>query len=219
MIKLNITNKYLKVSFGIIGAILIGAIGSGVWENLLSPFFEFLVKISIQTFTLGRKVFLDSIYEDIAKGFSDKYSIRFFYFFESTLFAILIITLFFAKRSIKKIIFSYKEEHEKTEEESKYSEKNLKRKILLTNIILFLLLITFSSIFIEERVNLYKNNAIVHIEQSLRIIMPYLSQKEINQLKSQFALIKSKEDYVELDKKLRDIARDHSTILPDFEIF
>jgi hypothetical protein len=69
-------NRLLKVLGGISAAIILGAIGSGVWARILSPFIDWvyihIINI-INTVYTGNK---DSIYLAATQGFNDRYSIK-----------------------------------------------------------------------------------------------------------------------------------------------
>lgn len=209
MTKFNV-NKYLKVVLGVIGAIFLGAIGSGVWENLLSPLMGVCTELAINIITLGKESFLNSIYEDIAKGFSERYSIELYYTVWFLVFSFFLGYFRADKFSLKK-----KAKNLSDDEKEKYANRDKK----FTNYLLFFLVLILFSLIIQGSVDRYKNRAIIYIEQSIRICSPYLSQKEINHLFSQFASIKTKEDYIALDENLRDIAGKNDKELPDFEIF
>ncbi len=64
-------NKYLKIIFAAILTIILGAIGSGVWERFLSPAFDKTREIIINVMNYFVISYKDSIYADAAKGFHE----------------------------------------------------------------------------------------------------------------------------------------------------
>ena len=61
-------NKLVKIILGVIGTILIGAIGSGVWERFLSPLIDSTASRLASLFSLVSKSYANSLYSDIGKG-------------------------------------------------------------------------------------------------------------------------------------------------------
>ena len=59
---------YLKWLVGILGTILLGAIGSGVWDLILSDFFSWLGGVVLNLVSSMSQSYLDSLYEDIWRG-------------------------------------------------------------------------------------------------------------------------------------------------------
>ncbi|MBJ6911644.1 hypothetical protein JG661_20470, partial [Vibrio cholerae] len=67
-------NKYIKVTLGTIGAIVIGAIGSGVWEYILQPVLKNGSNAFLELATLGAESYKDDLYQEVAKGYQEKAS-------------------------------------------------------------------------------------------------------------------------------------------------
>lgn len=81
-----------------------------------------------------------------------------------------------------------------------------------------LIFITFCLILFNIISIWYKENAIAHIQQAISICSPHLSNLEVKELNSQFAKIKTRNDYFKLDNKLREIAANYQLDLPKFNI-
>jgi len=58
----------MKWLAGIIGTILLGAIGSGVWDWVLSDFFSWLGSSAIALASSVSQTYLDSLYSDVWRG-------------------------------------------------------------------------------------------------------------------------------------------------------
>ena len=103
-------NNYIKIGLGILATILLGAIGSGVWEYLLKPFFEFGTKFILNIATLGIETFKNDIYLQIAKGFMEKASSDNLKML-NTFYVIMIVAYFlFIKTRINDISKNFNEE-------------------------------------------------------------------------------------------------------------
>ncbi|MBU6391666.1 MAG: hypothetical protein KGQ83_05460, partial [Planctomycetes bacterium] len=72
------SQKLLKIIGGIAAAILLGAIGSGVWERILSPGLNGFYRISVNVISSISLNYKDAIYKSAAKGFHETYSFRVF---------------------------------------------------------------------------------------------------------------------------------------------
>jgi hypothetical protein len=54
---------------------------------------------------------------------------------------------------------------------------------------------------------------------NIEVISPYLNDLEIRNIRSQFSLISSKKEYLEIDKKLNEIAKKNNAILRKEELW
>lgn len=61
-------SKPIKIILGIIGTIVIGAIGSGLWERILSRIFDSATSSLAALFSLISKSYANSLYSDVGKG-------------------------------------------------------------------------------------------------------------------------------------------------------
>ena len=69
------TRKPAKILGGIAAAIVLGAIGSGLWETLLSPGLELTVSGVVRLFAALSHTFKDFVYSEAARGFHEKHSL------------------------------------------------------------------------------------------------------------------------------------------------
>jgi hypothetical protein len=224
------TKKCIKTIAAILGTILIGAIGSGVWQHLLGPAFFFLRDVILNLSSLDIKKIQNNIYIEIGKGFHEGLSKKSFNIL-NMLYVYVIIYI------IVRIILDYREteknlqmiQKEQTTSEkptmkelnNKFKELNNKFKKMGKYNLICLLLATFViCISILDKVQYeYINSAITYYQQMNVINRPYLSQNENLRIESEFAQISSKEDYVKIVNNLKDIALKNKQKVPTFDIW
>lgn len=211
--------KRLKIGLTILGIVILGAVGSGVWEIAGNPLLRFFSNVAVYIVTFGKEILLDSIYEDIGRGYSEVYSIGVFFFLAIIIACLSLIGFIFIRLIFKDLVARFEGEPER-ERLTKQKVKRMKRRFqymwyigaLFT--LLFIILTTTKFL-----VALYKNGARSHIYQSVTICSPYISEKEEKELLSKFALIKSRNDYINLNNQLKNIAEQNGVELPELEPF
>lgn len=194
--------KKLKIFFGILSAIILGAIGSGVWEQILGPILNFLVSIIIKILGKLSINLQDRIYNKASSGFHEIPS----------LIMLLLLTMFFLLLSQRYL----------------YNNPNYK-KIKIENIILnfldskygfylksFLIIagasfLAFGGIIISSA-----NDVTTFSEKSIRIVAPYIEEKEKLMLVSEFSQIKTTNDFNQFKIHLEKIAKNNNLELPKF---
>ena len=93
----------------------------------------------------------------------------------------------------------------------------LKRQIKRLDRMNLLGLVFILSVLLFQRITLsYVSGAITHFEQVYTICLPYLSESERASIRSDFARIRSKKDYVQVLDKLQETALKHSVLTPNF---
>ena len=229
--------KILIAILALPGAVFIGAIGSGVWDLILKPTLfrgrDTILNIAV----LGMEVLKNDIYEEVSKGFHEKPSLEIYFI---VIFLLTISLIFFAsihyfktmeiKKEHEKLLLKIKSKiEEKKENEKKYlspadifkEESKRKPFILLLsilniiNIVLIIVLITNMLLLYYSRN--YINSAITHFQQMSSIVKPYLDRQQENQIVSEFAQIKNKQDYVNVIAKLEQLAKKNNLEIPEFE--
>lgn len=184
-------NKTLSWLVGIIGVLIIGGLGNGVWEYILKPLFSFSIDLILNLSTLGIESFKDTVYQSIAEGFSEKNSIQ-AYGLVTMLYVWLSMIVF--TFLLKKYKNSTKKENHNTNESKISLNRDLGMKKRLY-ILSFLTFILFIITFIENIQLRYINNSIVYYNQLINITTPYISEQEVKNFNSKFSLIKNKTDY------------------------
>lgn len=206
--------KGVKIVFGVIGTIFVGALSNGVWENLFRPGLTFLKTAILNLTSLGINSFKDDIYKEIAKGFYEKPSLELV-----QQFAILFVgfALMITVVTILKEYFSG----------NQTSSKHVQSfaKVLVANRKLLLVFTTFYIIFASTVVIVYSvrmayiNEAIANFEQAYSIALPHLEDKQEKYLISNFAQIGCRSDYEKILNDLRIVAQKNGLKVPKFNIW
>ncbi|HAS8112859.1 TPA: hypothetical protein I7666_06085 [Vibrio vulnificus] len=173
-------NNYIKILGGIFATIFLGAIGSGLWERFLSPFFDWASLKTVSIISSLSNKYLDSIYYNAAN-------------FEPNLvesmFRYLILT------SVFSVFFIY------SLEEKMQARNAIGRFLTSWPVIIFngaFVIVLYVGMVTDKESYNVKNN----VERNIEIIRPYLSESEYFHLKSEFLRIEGKTDFTNLNTKL-----------------
>ena len=186
---------------GLLVVVFLGALGSGLWLHALEPFVIFILRLA----SLGFDTYKVDVYKEIARGLHEYASYALF----GTVTAIwvglqlgLLLALF--------TLMWFKAKMREREERIRSAKKWVYAYGLL-----FVFLSTAQLIAVARHT--YINSAVTHFRQVLRIASPYLDESEQAVILSQFAQVKSKEDYVRIVDRLADSAETHGQNVPPFD--
>ncbi|MBK7142472.1 MAG: hypothetical protein IPH75_10365 [bacterium] len=198
-----------KWLFGILGAIIVGAIGSGIWDLLFKPLFSVVGRLLLSVGTFGISSISQSIYEDVAKGFRESPSLEVEAMLMGTISGFILISLLgpWAK---SKLVERFAE---KPDSQNLSSGKAMIRSL---TIVIIMIIVFFFGRLLQAT---YVNMAIVHYNQSLRICRPYVNQEFELQIDSRFAAIESKSDYAAVIRSLDSVAASNNVALREFTIW
>ena len=209
----NFFNTYPKIKylFYFAGTLVVGGLGSGVWEYILKPLFSNGVDFILDLSTLGIETFKNSVYEEISQGFSEKNSIKIYNLFITLLmgsFVIFFLLMFDRIKAIKeKLILTENTEEKKEKKNIELEVSNIEIKL---RIFIFLTSCFFLILLIYTKKLDYINNSIIYYTKLKDITSPYVSDLELKKITSNFAQIKNKNDYVSLINKLHSISEENN---------
>ncbi len=192
--------KITKVALGIAATIILGAIGSGVWEKLLSPFISFLGNTLSSTIAKISSSYSDSIYTKAAILETVDYSDR---------AAVLIIFIFMV------LAFIYSINTLKEIRPVRLSIESVKECFSGWRGVIFsgaFILIIFILISRDSLVRDIQNYSLKHME----IVHPHVTEKEYLLLRSQYLQMTNENDFKEFTKKLSKHFVSNSLVLPEF---
>lgn len=204
------TKKYPKLSWflGVVGTIVIGGLGSGVWEYILKPLILMGTNTILDVTTLGLETYKNAIYIEIAKGFTDSNAVS-----SVTRVGLLIAYIFLIFYVILKAILHKQRKQFVVSDEKirildlEIIKKKLKVAGILIKIFLFLIFILFTLEFSNSFKSMYINDAITYYEQLRKIALPYTDDNNIKKIDSKFALIKNKKDYISVISELEEVLK------------
>jgi hypothetical protein len=217
-------SKWKKAALGIVGAVLLGALGSGLWDVGIKPGSRWLGNAILNVATLGSVAVKDATYREAAKGPHDAPALALLSLSLGMLMGLItvlpIITLLLQKRMT---IPRRPSQHDGSDDFRAARELALEdeRKTSLTFRVLYmmelLLLLTVSSVFIVFLKTAQASRAYTFFFQSMAICRPYIEEHQAQILASRFAGIQGRAEYIELITELRHIAATNQRQLPDFE--
>ncbi|WP_428385426.1 hypothetical protein [Nevskia ramosa] len=233
-----------KVILSGIAALIVGGLGNGVWEYVLEPTFTWSLTGVLNIATLGVQSFKDDLYREIAKGFHEESSLSLantLYYWAGYG---VVAGLFLFTRKTKDVVSSIaavskelddiesmvdgsakpnKPEDDIRTRISKLRDANLgvapRAKFLhKAAYVLFSLGIAFFAwMIIGNAKGRYINSAIVHYAQSLSIVAPLATNKELATFQSRFARVTSKADYEALISEIATVGARGDLRIPDFK--
>ena len=214
-----------KWALGIAGTILLGALGSGLWDIALKSAFTSAGRGILTALTFGYGSVRDGFYVEIAQGHTDRASLWLVAYSTIPMFWGFAFFIAWMRRGGEQKETA--EEATRMRSDASYREKRLgelkaelkvlERRLALLQRAALLLGIFMLSLLVFRAIKLtYISSAITHYEQAFTICLPYLSEPERSSIRSQYAQIKTKEDYVRVLQRLQDVATGHAVTLPTF---
>jgi hypothetical protein len=202
--------------------ILLGAVGSGLWDAILRPVLFKIGKALFTILSFGRKRASDKVYKEASLGHHERSSILVLMFIFAFPLGVVAggelewLTNGFATKSISKQTIASEQCSGKqgTEKEdciiASFKERFGAKFHLLSLLLLFISIIIGYEIFAISAAN----RVVTNFEQCLKICRPFMSAEEVIKLESHFALMKSKEDYGKIIKTLSEVANKNAIDLP-----
>lgn len=212
-------NRTIKVIVGIISALFLGALGSGLWDLILR---DIIVGLGNVTLTLISSVwggYVDLLHKDIGKLHGDSLSVPVFAVVTEFLFLapwiLVMISLRYVSQLRKKIT-EYKKSKPLSKDEllmkvAFYRKITLRAMIPLTVLTTILVAVLFWQIT-------YTRNASNWAERSVEILLPYVTAHEYNKLRSDLRAIENAEQFYALERQLQNTAAKASIKLPPFTV-
>jgi len=203
-IKTLFTWKYVRF---VLITVLLGAVGSGVWEWMLKPVISGSSEVVLNVATLGVTAFKNSLYQDIALGFREGPSLRLYF-----------AVFGFLPTFIVAFMAGFLTSHRRVK--IRRSESGLDRAMdwsfkPILMIVIFLLIFSI----VQASQTAYINRAITYFQQLSAIAAPYLSDEQRLLIRSRFAQISTREDYAKLEDELAKVCRARNQRLPDFKVW
>ena len=187
-------SKFAKWTAWLIGTLIIGGLGNGVWEKFLSPFLIFLSEKIINLLSNLSTTYSDALYTSISSSLFFNTNSR-LYSAQIIFIALIIIIAHF-------YVFKFLPD----------------KKIPKVDFVLFFILILilfFASTFNFSRLS-FINNASTNSHMNLEIIRPYIGEQKYLELRSYFFRIKTKKDFDNFEEKIITISNEKNLKLNKF---
>jgi hypothetical protein len=208
-----------RLARGLIVAVLLGAIGSGIWELLIKPSIKFLVSVSVSGIASIFNGYLDMVYRTVSRNPFDTFD------FVLSLFLICMClpwVLMFSHWILLKDDLEDIESPDDQDESEECAKDNLISEIKgmqrsVTHKMIPVLIIATVLLWLPISVSIYSRSAAIFLERSIEIVAPYISEQERLGLRARFRSIETASDFFQLEESLRLLADKHSAELPEFE--
>ena len=187
------------------GTLLVGALGSGLWEAIIKPGMLWFGTLMLNLGTLGLSSLRDGMYADVAKGTYERAGVMLLSIATGSLCGFLtgplIVGLLLRNRGENGLPTS------------------AVVRIIRKNWALTAVPLIFSMIFF---VNLFRVSYIIrassYADQLIRIVGPYVNDKERLELQSELSQISNRDKYIQLTDKLKRIAVENKASVPVFTV-
>jgi len=195
--------------FAIVGTVILGAIGSGLWDSLFKPVLPWVAKTIFNIATLGLKQAQDGLYSEIAKGTYERAALDIFNLIMATIFFVAIVSV---ARGISTLRGAKNDANA-----LKGLQPIIKRKLRIASVVLLSLI---SGYWVYHAVRMtYVVRAAANIEQYQLIVGPYLSGDQRLTIRSRVAQMSSKDDYEKIITDLGKVASAHKLRVPEFDLY
>jgi hypothetical protein len=215
-----------------VGAITLGAIGSGLWDVIVKPSGHWAGNAILTASTLGSARVKDQMYLEAAKGYREGASLATLEMLTSVLIVSPFPFIFWtikARTEFRRAISSAAARD--TERNSARSEnampssvnkyrflrKRIERKFMILYGLIVLLFIFIGADFISILKVAQANRAYGFFSQSMSICRPYIDERQAQILASRYAGVRSRADYLKITDELRQIASSNHLLLPDYK--
>jgi len=228
-------SKLSKIVIAGIGAIILGAIGSGLWEEIVKPLLGYLTTLIVEISTKMSDGYLDSLYESVGVADKSVFSQYLYTLFSSAFMALPIVIFYLLLKIMDRVGKRAKDEHTDStkdpiehagsglhsyifEAEDKTRNFKIAKYSTLALMIPLLVMSTLTSSSTLFSV-IYNHSTTIYVEQSLDIVSPYITDQNLKELISEYRLIDNKGKFLALNAKLIQIAESNSITLPEKEIY
>ncbi|MCK4956601.1 MAG: hypothetical protein KAS49_03125 [Candidatus Cloacimonetes bacterium] len=193
----------LKIVAGILATIILGAVGSGVWERFLSPLVDLMYIKVVELFSYLSSSYLDSIYRDAIYLNVDFVSVN------TYTFLLLALTMTLVLYSLSKQTVS------KSVAKSVSKTCNIMFKSVFSSMFwgAFLILIMIVDISTSTSAKLSD-----YSKESMEIVRPYVGENNYRTLYSEFLRVNNKDSYMEYHKKLENYSAEFEVPLDKYEL-
>ena len=188
--------KSLTIAAAPIGVILLGAVGSGVWDRLGSSFFDWIARAIITAVSALFGTYKDSIYREASVGFHEHAA--------TSLYALAMGAAVGMCISFVVLIGRRRGNSSSKSDASRIS-RVFQSRVFAYVVVLAVLSFAAVSFFRD----IYVAAVVVYAESSIDRLAPYLTDAEEEELVAQFRNVRGAEDYYAFYSRLLEIYEAH----------
>lgn len=198
-------NKAVKWILGVLGMILVGAIGSGVWSGVLGPVLHSAGIGLLNLMALGFKSYKDSVYRQLAVDNAHLAAIE--------VYSLLAGFFIGVSAGLMGFLAGWRAGSRRPPGE--------RTTPLFFSAFPYFAFVALGIVTVFLGINTakisYITSALANYHQTLRVVSPYLSAQERLSVESQFAQIRTRQDYVDILDRLNSVAGEHGQKAPGFQ--
>ncbi|WP_284336584.1 hypothetical protein [Comamonas sp. NoAH] len=185
----------------VVVSLILGALGSGLWELAIRPIFAFLGTAALDVVTLGLESARNSLYEEVAHGQYERATLSLISAGVGLMAGATTTVLF--RRNLLHVV------------RGPAGEQRRQRPFVVTLLLVFT---TTMMLLLVYRVA-YVNRAANYFERLSHIVAPLQTDLQRVQVRSQFAQVTTREEFVKVIDGMRSLARANNLKVPDFTIY
>lgn len=197
--------KLIRIIVGIVATIVLGAIGSGLWERFLGPALDGLTRVSIGVFSHGHNSYRDSIYESAAKGFHEAH-------------ALALYTLFLSLLPVGYMLILRRHPTRRTPQGSPPSSlREFVRSRTGYWVVLILTAVVFVTVMFTTLRLRHINETITYSLAAFEIVRPYVGDQKYTIYRSRYFSMRTAAEFEALHREVLDVAKKHEVRLPEYQ--
>ncbi|WP_151743382.1 hypothetical protein [Acinetobacter calcoaceticus] len=203
-------HKALSWILGILGTLIIGGLGSGVWEILLKPALSFLSNGVINFLVDTSASFSNEIYQSISMRSLDRFQAKTYSLIVTVLGSITIFVCFLFFTKVKRKLDEERDGINGTEKDKNWPLKNHKNFYIFMTFYFLLGCIPFFIYTYDGIKTNFIAKKVIEFEYLLKVNSDVLTDIELKKIESKFAQIRNAEDYRKIMTDLKEIAHQNN---------
>ena len=197
-------HKALSWILGIVGTLIVGGLGSGVWEVVLKPMFSFLGNGVINFLVNKSTNFSNEIYQTISIRSLDRFQAKIYalmvFSLATFLFCLCCSLYWLGKKKLDS------DEIQSEDKNKGWVLKNYKNFYCFLIIYFLLALIPMLTYMYDGMKTEFISNKVIYFEYLLKMNGDVLNDQEIKHIESKFSQIRNSDDYGEIVSYLEEVA-------------
>lgn len=204
-----------KTIITVLGTIVLGAIGSGLWDLVLSDFIAWVGGGVLSLFSSLFKGYLDLLYDNVGKGSIYPLVREPFVIIFSFLIVLPIAFTLRLKKRIQRLKHqvSSEDSYDNVDPGSEIDKIDRHFKFMVLPYVAFV----FVFVTMQLWQGLYSHSASSFAERSVVIVSPFINEQEFKEINAQYRAIDTAEKFYAFHKRIEEIAAKNKIELPEFK--